>query len=78
MAMIEDILVHVGLREVRADIQNTNEEISTVQRNLEVATIKLQELDSEVVNVRARIQTISQELTVKLNDDRALLMKQSG
>ena len=31
MGVAEDVLVHARLREVRADIQKTNEEISTVQ-----------------------------------------------
>ena len=59
-------LVHAGLREVRADIQKTNEEISTLQGNWEATNVKLQELDSEVVNVRAQIQATSQELTTKI------------
>ena len=31
--MAEDVLVHAGLREVRAYIQKTNEEISTIRGN---------------------------------------------
>ena len=34
-------LLHARLREVRADLQKTNEEISTVQGNWEAATVKL-------------------------------------
>ena len=41
VTMTEDILVHARLREVRADIQKTNEEISTVLGNWEAATVKL-------------------------------------
>ena len=48
VGVVEDVLVHAGLREVMADIQKTNEEISTIQGNWEAATIKLQGLDSEV------------------------------
>ena len=78
MGVAEDVLVHAGLCEVRVDIQKTNEEISIVRGKWEAPAFKLQELDSEVANVRAQIQTISHELTTKLNDDRALLMKLSG
>ena len=78
VGVVEDVLVHARLREVRADIQKTNEGISIVQGNWEAATVKLQGLDSEVENVRAQIQTISQELNTKLNDDQALLMKQTA
>ena len=46
--VVDDVLVHTELRKVRADIQKTNEEISTIQGNWEAATIKLQGLDSEV------------------------------
>ena len=53
MGVAKDVLFHVGLREVRADIQKTNEEISTIRGNWEAATVKLQGLDSEVKNVRA-------------------------
>ena len=59
VGVAEDVLVHAELREVRTDIQKTNEEISTVWGNWEAATVKLQELDSEVVNVRAQIQATS-------------------
>ena len=51
MGVAEDVLVHARLREVRADIQKTNEEISTIRGNWEAATVKLQGLDSEVENV---------------------------
>ena len=57
VGVVEDVLVHVGLREVRADIQKTNEEKSTIRGNWEAATVKLQELDSEVEKVRAQLQT---------------------
>ena len=77
VGVAEDVLVHAGLRGVRVDIQKTNEAISTIRGNWEATTIKLQGLDSEVENVQARIQTISEELTTKLNNDQALLMKQS-
>ena len=76
VAMIEDVLVHAGLREVRPNIRKTNEEMFTIWGKWEVTTVKPQELGSEVVNVPVQIQTISQELTTKLNNDRALLMKQ--
>ena len=42
VGVVEDVLVHAGLREVRADIQKMNEEISTIRGNWEAATIKLQ------------------------------------
>ena len=51
MGVAENVLAHVGLREVRADIQKTNEEISTIRGNWEAATLKLQGLDSEVEKV---------------------------
>ena len=78
MGMAEDVLVHARLREVRAYIQKTNEEISTIRGNWEAATIKLQGLDSKVEKVRAQLHTTNQELTTKMIDDRVLLMKQSG
>ena len=51
MDVVEDVLVHAGLREVRADIKKTNEEISAIWGNWEAATVKLQGLDSEVEKV---------------------------
>ena len=78
VVMVEDVLVHAGLREVRADINKTNEKVSTIWGNWEAATVKLQELDSEVEKVRAQLNTINQQLTIKMTDDRVLLMKQSG
>ena len=33
VGVVEDVLVHVGLREVRANIQKTNEKISTNRGN---------------------------------------------
>ena len=56
VGMAEDVLVHAGLREVWADLQKTNEGISIIRGNWEAAVVKLQELDSEVVNVRAQLQ----------------------
>ena len=53
VGVVEDVLVHAGLREVRADIKKTNEEISAIRGNWEAATAKLQGLDSEVEKVRA-------------------------
>ena len=38
----KDVLVHARLREVRADIQKMNEEMSTIWGNWEVAIVKLQ------------------------------------
>ena len=76
--MVEDVLVHARSREVRADIQKTNEEISAIRGNWEVAIVKLQGLDLEVEKVRAQLNTINQQLTIKMTDDRVLLMKQSG
>ena len=67
VGVVEDVLVHARLREVRADIQKTNEEISTIQGNWEAATVKLQGLDSEVEKVRAQLQATNQELTTKIN-----------
>ena len=78
VGVVEDVLVHAGLREVRADIQKTNEEISTIRGNWEVATIKLQGLDSDMEKVRSQLQATNQELTTKMTDDRVLLMKQCG
>ena len=69
MAATEDILVHVGLREVRTKIQKINKKMTTLQGNWGIATIKMWELDSEVANVRAQIQTMIQELTTKIIDD---------
>ena len=68
VAMIEDIPVHARLREIRADLRKTNEEIATLRGNWDAAAIRLQELDSEVANLRAHIQATSQELTVQLTD----------
>ena len=51
VGVVEYVLVHAGLREVRADINKTNEEVSTIRGNWEAAIVKLHELDSEVVNV---------------------------
>ena len=78
VGVVEDVLVHAGLREVRANINKTNEEVSTIRGNWEAAIVKLQGLDSEVEKVRAQLNTINQELTTKMTDDRVLLMKQSG
>ena len=75
VGVAEDVLVHAGLREVRADIQRTNEKISTIRGNWEAATVKLQGLDSEVEKVRDQLQATNQELTTKMTDDRVLLMK---
>ena len=75
VGVMEDVLVHVGLREVRADINKTNEEVSTIRGNWEAATVKLQGLDLEVEKVRAQLNTINQELTTKMTDDRVFLMK---
>ena len=69
MDVVEDVLVHAGLREVRADIKKTNEDISAIWGNWEAATIKLQGLDSEVEKVQAQLNTINQELTTKMTDD---------
>ena len=55
VGVVEDVLVHIGLREVRADIQITNKQISTIRGNWEAATVKLQGLDSEVEKVRAQL-----------------------
>ena len=77
VGVVEDVLVHFGLREVRADIQKTNEEISAIWGNWEATIVKLQGLDSEVEKVRAQLQATNQELTTKMADDRVLLMKQS-
>ena len=67
--MVEDVLVHARLREVRADIQKPNEEISTTRGSWDATIFKLQELDSEVENVRAQSQATSQELTTKMTND---------
>ena len=75
VGVAEDVLVHARLREVRADIQKPNEEISTIRGNWEAATVKLQGLDSEVEKVQAQLQATNQELTTKMTDDRVLLMK---
>ena len=75
VGMVEDVLVHARLREVRVDIPKTNEEISAIRGNWEAATIKLQGLDSEVEKVRAQLQATNQELTTKMIDDRVFLMK---
>ena len=75
VGVVEDVLVHAGLQEVRADIRKINEEVSTIRGNWEAATVKLQGLDSEVEKVRAQLNTINQELTTKMADDRGLLMK---
>ena len=47
----------------------TNEEISAIWGNWEVATIKLQGLDSEVEKVRPQLHTTNQELTTKMTDE---------
>ena len=78
VGVVEDAFVHAGLREVRADIQKRNEEISAIRGNWEAAIVKLQGLDAEVEKVRAQLHAINQELTTKMTDDRALLVKQSG
>ena len=75
VGVAEDVLVHAGLREVRADIQKANEEICTIQGNWEAAIVMLQGLDSEVENVQAQLQATSQELNMKMPNDRILLMK---
>ena len=59
VCVAEDVLVHVGLREVRADIEKTDEEISIIWGNWEAAIIKLQGLDSGLENVRAQLQAIN-------------------
>ena len=75
VGVVEDVLVHAGLREVRADIQKTNEEISAIRGNWEAAIVKLQGSNSEVEKVRVKLQATNQELTTKMTDDRVLLMK---
>ena len=42
VGVAEDVLVHAGLWEVKADLQKMNKEISTVRANWEAATVKLQ------------------------------------
>ena len=69
MGVVEDVLVHAGLREVRVDIQKMNEGISTIRGNWEATTIKLQGLDSEMEKVRAQLQATNQELITKMTDD---------
>ena len=59
VGVAKDVLVHAGLREVRADIQKTNEEISTIQGNWEEATVKLQGSDSKVEKVRAQLMAMN-------------------
>ena len=56
VAVTKDVLVHARLREVRADLQTTHEQIATLRGNWYTAIVKPQELDSEVVNVRPQIQ----------------------
>ena len=51
MGVVEDVLVHARLREVRADIRKTNEEISAIRGNWEATTAKLEGLDSEVEKI---------------------------
>ena len=75
MAVTKDIMVHAGLREIRADLQKRNEEIATLRGNWDATFVKLQELDSKGVNVRAQIQETSQELTTQLTNHRTLLIK---
>ena len=50
-----------------------NENIATVQGKWEEATVKLQGFDSKMENVRAQLQSITQELDNKLSNDEALL-----
>ena len=55
-----------------------HQDIATILGNWDAANVKLQRLDSEVENVGAQIQAMSQELTTQLTNHRTLLMKQSG
>ena len=57
MATIEDVLVHVGLLEIRARLQKTNEEIATLRGKWEEAIVKLQGFHSEIQNVQAQLQS---------------------
>ena len=50
VAMAEDVLLHVGLREVRDELSEINEKIVTIQGQWEAATAKLQGCDSEIAN----------------------------
>ena len=61
VAVVEEIMVQAGLREITAEIQQMNEKMTTIQGNWEAATTKFQELDSEAVDVRAQLHRIIQE-----------------
>ena len=75
MATTEDVLVNARLQEIRAGLHKMNEEIATLQGNWEEATIKLQRFDSEMGNVRAQLQSTTEELDNKLSNDEALMRK---
>ena len=51
VAMVKEVLVHLGLRKVRTEVQRINKKIFIIQGSWEVATTKLQGFDSEITNV---------------------------
>ena len=62
---------------MKTELQGMNEKITTMQSNWETTTIKLQELNSEIAYAQAQVQTIIREWERELNDDRALVLRQS-
>ena len=75
VGVAEDVLVHAGLREVRAEIQKTNEEISTIRGNWEAAIVKAARIGFRGGKCPSSVAGNNQELTTKMTDDRVLLMK---
>ena len=51
VAMLEQVLVYLGWREMRTELQTTNEKIVTMQGNWASATAELPEMESEIINI---------------------------
>ena len=55
--LIESQATYVDLEEIRTEIQEINEKMTTLQGNWGTTTTKLQGFDSEIANVRAQLQS---------------------
>ena len=51
VVVTESVLVQAGLGEIKAEIQEINEKMTTLQGNWGATTTKIQGFDSEVANV---------------------------
>ena len=51
VVVTEDVLVHIGLQELKTKLQGMKEDIGTIRGKWEEATLKLQEFDKEMETV---------------------------